>query len=158
MCYAPLMSRPRQLLCIAYAAIAVLALVGTWTQNVAYFRPDEGPLRGVLMATARFWPGTLATPASTSITVDLAFFLVAAAVLMVIEARRLAIRWVWLYILLGLLVAISVTFPLFLIARERRLSALGRPSDVVGLSGADLAALVGLGGMTAAITAWTLGR
>jgi hypothetical protein len=110
------------------------------------------------MATARFWPATLATPASTSITVDLAFFLVAAAVLMVIEARRLAIRWVWLYILLGLLVAISVTFPLFLIARERRLSALGRPSDVVGLSGADLAALVGLGGMTAAITAWTLGR
>ena len=152
------MSRSRQLLCAAYAAIAVLALIGTWSQNVAYLRPDEGPLLGFVMATARFWPATLATPASTSITVDLGLFFLAAAVLMVIEARRLAIRWVWLYIVLGLLVAISVTFPLFLIARERRLAALGRPSDVVGLSGADLAALVGLGGMTAAITVWTLGQ
>jgi hypothetical protein len=152
------MSRSRQLLCAAYAAIAVLALIGTWSQNVAYLRPDEGPLRGFVMATARFWPATLATPASTSITVDLALFFLAAAVLMVIEARRLAIRWVWLYIALGLLVAISVTFPLFLIARERRLAALGSASDVAGLSRADLAALVGLGGMTAAITAWTLGQ
>jgi Protein of unknown function DUF2834 len=152
------MSRSRQLLCAAYAAIAVLALIGTWSQNVAYFRPEEGPLRGFVMATARFWPATLATPASTSITVDLALFFLAAAVLMVIEARRLAIRWVWLYILLGLLVAISVTFPLFLIARERRLAVLGSASDVAGLSRADLAALVGLGGMTAAITAWTLGQ
>jgi hypothetical protein len=152
------MSRSRQLLCAAYAAIAVLALIGTWSQNVAYLRPDEGPLRGFVMATARFWPATLATPASTSITVDLALFFLAAAVLMVIEARRLAIRWVWLYILFGLLVAISVTFPLFLIARERRLAALGSASDAAGLSGADLAALVGLGGMTAAITAWTLGQ
>jgi hypothetical protein len=152
------MSRSRQLLCAAYAAIAVLALIGTWSQNVAYLRPDEGPLLGFVMATARFWPATLATPASTSITVDLALFFLAAAVLMVIEARRLAIRWVWLYILFGLLVAISVTFPLFLIARERRLAALGSASDAAGLSGADLAALVGLGGMTAAITAWTLGQ
>jgi len=152
------MSRSRQLLCAAYAAIAALALLGTWSQNVAYFRPDEGPLRGFVMATARFWPATLATPASTSITVDLVLFFLAAAVLMVIEARRLAIRWVWLYIVLGLLVAISVTFPLFLIARERRLAAIGSASDAVGLSGADLAALVGLGGMTAAITAWTLGQ
>jgi hypothetical protein len=136
----------------------VLALVGTWSQNVAYLRPDEGPLRGFVLATARFWPATLATPASVSITVDLAFFLVAAAVLMVIEARRLAVRWVWLYILFGLLIAISVTFPLFLIARERRLAALGRPSDAVGLSGADIAALVGLGGLTAAFTVWTVGR
>jgi hypothetical protein len=152
------MSRSRQLLCTAYGAIAVLALVGTWTQNVAYFRPDEGLLRGFAMATARFWPATLATPASVSITVDLAFMFGASSALMFVEARRVGVRFVWLYVVLGFAVAISVTFPLFLIARERRLAALGRPSDVIDLSGADLAALVGLGGMTAAITAWTLGR
>jgi hypothetical protein len=152
------MPRSRQLLCAAYAAIAVLALVGTWTQNVAYFRAGDGPITGFVLATGRFWSATLATPASISIAVDLALFFVAAAVLMVIEARRLAIRWVWLYILLGFLVAISVTFPLFLIARERRLAAIGDASSDVGLSRADVATLVGLGCMTAAITVWTLGQ
>jgi Terpene cyclase DEP1 len=152
------MPRSRQILCAAYAAIAVLALVGTWTQNVAYLSPGEGPVTGFVLATGRFWTATLATPASISIAVDLALFFVAAAVLMVIEARRLAIRWVWLYILLGFLVAISVTFPLFLIARERRLAAIGDASSDLGLSRADLAALVVLAGLTAAITVWTLGQ
>jgi len=152
------MSRPRQLLCVAYAAIAVLALVGTWTQNVSYFRPAEGPLVGFVLATGRFWGATLATPASISITVDLVLFFLAAAVLMVLEARRLGIRWVWLYVLFGFLVAISVTFPLFLIARERRLAALGYASGVGGLTGADLAILVVMGAATVAATLWTLGR
>jgi len=152
------MPRSRQILCAAYAAIAVLALVGTWTQNVAYLSPGEGPITGFVLATGRFWTATLATPASISIAVDLALFFVAAAVLMVIEARRLAIRWVWLYILLGFLVAISVTFPLFLIARERRIAAIGEGSNDLGLSRADLAALVVLAGLTAAITIWTLGQ
>jgi len=40
---------------------------------------------------------------------------------MVAEARRLGIRFVWIYVVLGLLIAISVTAPLFLVARERRL-------------------------------------
>jgi hypothetical protein len=151
------MPRSRQLLCAAYATIAVLALVGTWTQNVAYFRAGDGPITGFVLATGRFWSATLATPASISIAVDLVLFFVAAAVLMVIEARRLAIRWVWVYILLGFLIAISVTFPLFLIARERRV-AVGSTSSDLGLSSADLAALVGLAGMTAAITVWTLGQ
>jgi len=152
------MPRSRRILCAAYAAIAVLALVGTWTQNVAYFSPGEGPVTGFVLATGRFWSATLATPASISIAVDLALFFVAAAVLMVIEARRLAIRWVWVYILLGFLVAISVTFPLFLIARERRLAAIGDASSDLGLSRADLAALVVLASLTAAITLWTLGQ
>src|SRR5262249_58661288 len=139
------MPRSRRILCAAYAAIAVLALVGTWTQNVAYFSPGEGPIRGFVLATGRFWSATLATPASISIAVDLALFFVAAAVLMVIEARRLAIRWVWLYILLGFLIAISVTFPLFLIARERRLAAIGDAPGGARLPRADHPGLVGRG-------------
>jgi hypothetical protein len=61
---------------------------------------------------------------------------------MVLEARRLAVRGVWLYVVFGLLIAISVTFPLFLAARERRLAALAAtdtephpsPSDTLGLA------------------------
>ncbi len=40
-----------------------------------------------------------------------------------VEARRHAIRFVWIYVAMGFAVAISVAFPLFLIARERRLAA-----------------------------------
>ena len=151
------MPRSRRLLCTAYAAIAALALVGTWTQNVAYFHADDG-LLGFALATGRFWAATLVTPASISITVDLALFFLAAAAFMVVEARKLGIRWVWAYVVLGLLVAISVTFPLFLIARERRLAAHGDAARDLRLSAGDLAALLGCGGLTAAITVWTLGQ
>ena len=152
------MPRSRQLLCAAYAAIAVLALVGTWTQNVSYFHADDGLVTGFALATGRFWAATLATPASISVAVDLALFFVAAAAFMVVEARRLEIRGVWLYVILGFLVAISVTFPLFLIARERRLAISAAGSTDVALSRGDVAGLVGFGSVTAVITLWTLGQ
>jgi hypothetical protein len=81
-------------------------------------------LVGFILATLRFWPDTFATPASTSITLDIGLFTLAASVFLVLEARRLGLRFAWLYVVLGVLIAISVTFPLFLIARERRLAAL----------------------------------
>jgi uncharacterized protein DUF2834 len=157
MCYAARMSRSRQYLCAAYAAIAALALVGTWTQNLFYFHAGDGPA-GFALATGRFWAATLTTPASISIVVDLALFFVAASVFMVLEARRLEIRGVWLYVIFGFLVAISVTFPLFLIARERRLAAHAEGGVKLGLSPGDVAALVGFGSVTAAATLWTLGQ
>ena len=46
--------------------------------------------------------------------------------------------YVWAYIVGSLLIAISVTFPLFLIARERNLAATDQPNpkalDVIGLT------------------------
>ena len=152
------MPRSRMILCWLYAATALLALVGTWSQNVAYFRPDEGWLAGFALATWRFWPETLATPASTSITVDLGLLLVPVFALMVIEARRIGIRFVWLYIVLGILVAISVTFPLFLIARERQLAARGEGSGELGLTRPDVLALLGLAAVMVVVTLWTLGK
>jgi hypothetical protein len=118
------MSSTQRRLCFAYGLMALVALIGTWSQNLAYFRPEEGPVTGFVLATLRFWPATFVTPASTSITIDLILFFAAASVFMVREARRLGIHWVWAYVVLGVLIAISVTFPLFLIARERRLAAL----------------------------------
>jgi len=42
---------------------------------------------------------------------------------MIAEARRLGIRFVWVYIVLSLGIAVSVMFPLFLIARQIKLAA-----------------------------------
>lgn len=126
----------RTWLILAYALISIAALVATWSQNLAYFGGDGGG-----QAFTTFWLETKVNPASRSITVDIGFFLLAAAIFMVIEARRLAVPFVWLYILGGFLIAISVTFPLFMIAREYRLSAADRggtgwkltATDIIGL-------------------------
>lgn len=113
------MTGSRKALCALYALLAAGALVATWSQNLAFFAqaPDAG--------VAGFVRGGYANPAAASLTNDLLFLLAAAIVWMVVEARRHAIRFVWLYVALSFLVAISVTFPLFLIARERRLAAAG---------------------------------
>ena len=111
------MSSARRTLCGLYLAIAVTALIATWRQNLA-FMAERGA------GFADFWLALLVNRATISITVDLFLFALAAVVWMVIEARKLQIRMVWLYVLFGITVAISVTFPLFLIARERRLAGL----------------------------------
>jgi hypothetical protein len=110
----------RKVLCVVYGVIAVAALVATWSQNVAYF---EHPARFLL----DFVNDSKVTPSSRSLTVDILLFFLAAAILMVIEAGKHGVKFVWLYILGGAAIAISVTFPLFLIARELRMGASDAP-------------------------------
>ena len=130
----------RKALCGGYGLIAILALVGTWGNNAAYLD------LGFLGANAKFWGDTLVNPAARSITVDIFFLGLAVFVWMVLEARRLGMRGVWLYLLFGMLVAISVTVPIFLINRERALAAREPSANAGTLSVADLAGigLVGL--------------
>ena len=110
------MTRTRRALCLFYFFVAVVALVGTWSQNWTYV--PAGPLAGTLA----FLKDATITPAARSITIDILLFYISAAAWMVLEARRLRIRWVGVYLVFGVLVAISVTFPLFLAAREMALA------------------------------------
>ncbi|MGB3477022.1 MAG: DUF2834 domain-containing protein [Mycobacterium sp.] len=121
--------------CGVYAVIAVAALVATWSQNLAY----DGS--GFL---SRFLPDTAVTPASRSITADILMLFLSAAVLMVAEARKHNVRFVWAYIFGGFLTAISFTFPLFLIARERRLADEGASAPRLGALDTALLAVVTL--------------
>jgi hypothetical protein len=103
-------------LCWAYGVIAFGALIATWSQNIRFFTQDDnGGLWGFLQAC-------YANPAAASITNDIIFVLLAAFVLMIVEARRLGIRHVWIYPVLSFVVALSVAFPLFLLARQLRLA------------------------------------
>ena len=107
------MSARQRWLVAFYAVVALAALAATWRQNLQLMAPGMGPLDPY----AVFIEQAGANAAARSITVDIAFFLLAAAAFMIIEARRLGVRFVWAYILLGFFIAISVTFPLFMIAR-----------------------------------------
>lgn len=132
-----------KVLCTVYALIAVAALIATWSQNLAYGD------RGAEFFTA-FWEDTKVNPASRSITADIALFVLAAAVLMVVEARKHGVRFVWAYIIGGFLIAISVTFPLFLIAREVRVGRL----NLSRLGAVDTVGLALLAVFTLAFTIW----
>ena len=140
------MSTSRKLLCAVYAAIALGALVATWSQNIAYL--EANPLRSL----ANFFGDTRANEATQSITVDIVLLFLAAAIFMVIEARRHGIALVWLYIIGGMLIAISVTFPLFLIARERRLAESGAPTATVPML--DRVLLTGLAVFATVAVVW----
>ncbi|VEG19153.1 Protein of uncharacterised function (DUF2834) [Mycolicibacterium phlei] len=111
-----MVSTARRNLCSLYGAIALIALVATWWHNVAYILSGGKLVDVVTSAYANHVAGSL--------TNDLMLLTIAALVLMVVETRRLGIKRTWVYIALCFLIAISVAFPLFLIARERRLAAL----------------------------------
>jgi hypothetical protein len=132
----------RKVLCVVYAVIAVAALVATWSQNIAHMT-SGGSYLG-------FWEDTKVNFASRSITVDIVLLGLALAILMVIEARKHGVKYVWAYIIGGAVIAISVTFPLFLLARELRLDQ----SDATHLRTSDTILLAILAAGTAAFTIW----
>jgi hypothetical protein len=130
----------RRGLCVVYAFIGVVALVGTWGNVLASVEQY-----GFWEGTIRFWQDTLVNASSRFITVDILFLGLTVIVGMVLEARRLRIPGVWLYVVVGLLVAISLTVPLFMIQRERALAALEPDSAAGSLRTADVMGMVALG-------------
>jgi hypothetical protein len=138
-----------------YVAIAALALIATWRQNIWFLLEGERGLAGGLLD---FWPALLVNRATTSITVDIFLFGLAAVVWMVVEARRHQVRNVWVYVLLSFVIAISVTFPLFLAAREHRLAALDPKDAPVRFSAGDLLGFAAVGGPIVVFSIYTLVR
>jgi Terpene cyclase DEP1 len=124
------MSRPSKLLCSAYGLIAVAALIAINIQNAA-FTAERG--LSIVAAFPAFPAALLANHATISITIDILLVTLAGIFWLVFEARRLGIRFAWLYVFFGIFFAISFTFPLFLLARERRLAeASVAPQPEVG--------------------------
>ena len=108
------MTRTDQLIVAIYLLIAAIALPATWIHNIAFMNlPDNGGISG-------FIAGGYANPAAASLTNDLGLIAIAAVVFMTVEGRRVGVRFIPAYVILSFLVAVSVTFPLFLAARHWR--------------------------------------
>jgi hypothetical protein len=105
---------PRQWL---YAVLAVAGFVGTFVFNLAFVRANGFDL-------GAFVAGGYANPAAGSLTNDLLVALAAFLVWSFVEARRLGMRTWWVYVVITFVVAFAVAFPLFLLARDRRLAEL----------------------------------
>jgi hypothetical protein len=130
------MTVSRKLLCMVYGLIGLIALVGCWGNNIQYMD------MGILSANAHFWQETLVNPASRSITVDILFLSLAVITWMLLEARRLSMGGVWIYIFCGLFIAISAAFPVFLIHRERALAARDGSANAGSLAAMDILGLL----------------
>ena len=113
------MTRDWTPLALVYLLLAVAGLIGTWTFNV---------IAVVQMAD---FIGDLVTsgPAVSSITIDLLVAAVAGSVFIIVEARRLRMRFGWLYVVGAGLTAFAFTFPLFLAMRQRHLTRLARATS-----------------------------
>jgi Terpene cyclase DEP1 len=109
------MTTKDKLICATYTLIALLALPATWINNIAFMKQPNNSFMDFVNAA-------YVNAAAASLSNDLLFVATAASMFMVIEGRRLGIRFLWLYIALSALVAISVTFPLFLLARHIKIT------------------------------------
>jgi len=58
------------------------------------------------------------------LSLDILIVAIAGSAFMIMEARKLGIKRVWLYIVLSGVTAFAFTFPLFLAVRERKLAEL----------------------------------
>ena len=146
------MTISRRSLRAVYAFVGLVALVGTWGNNIEYLH------LGIVGANIRFWQETLVNPASRSITVDILCLALAAIVWMLTEAHRLSMRGVWLWVLFGVFVAMGAAFPWFMVHRELALERIEATGNGGTLSAADVLGIVLVGIAVLAYTFLALGR
>jgi len=146
------MERKTTILFYTYLVIGILALMLSWIHTPSYF--DDG----VLLGNVSFWQDALlnSNPANKFLLIDLFFLCFAANVWMVIESRRIGIKYVWVYISIGILIAISFAFPLFLAARERQLSLMANDACNVKVFATDIAGLGLLFVVVLSVGVWLL--
>ncbi len=110
------MTRDWTPLAVVYLLLAVVGLVGTWFFNV------------LAITQAVDFIGDLVSsgPAVSSITVDLLVVAVAGSILIIVEARRVGMRFGWLYVVISGVTAFAFAFPLFLAMRQRLLTRRAR--------------------------------
>ena len=101
-------------LAIIWLGLAVVGLAGTW-----YFNALSIIAMGDFLGD---WFGS--GPAVSSLGIDLFVVAIAGSILIIVEARRVGMRFAWLYVVLAVVTAFAFTFPLFLAMRERRLTSV----------------------------------
>ena len=101
-----------------YLAVAAIGLIGTAWFNI---RSVMEPSRESFLAA---W---FANPSVSSLSWDLLATASAASIFIILEGRRLRMRWAWVYVAASFVTAVGFTFPLFLAARERWLATACDP-------------------------------
>ena len=134
----------RKVVCVVYGAIAVTALILTWANAAPYIHSLTG-------FVVTIWQDAKVNEASQFVAAEMDMLAVSSVVLMVIEGRRYGVRFVWAYVAVGYIIAISMAFPLFLIARELK---IGTSEDGPRPGRIDTILLAALATFAVALTVW----
>lgn len=106
------LNRTDKVLCAVYGVLGVIGLVGTQVVLIDYIINGDGSLLDDVVANG----------AATFSLIDLLTVAIVAVVFIVVEGRRLGMRFVWVYVVLTFAIAICVALPAFLIARQIHLA------------------------------------
>ena len=117
----PLVNKPSPWLAWLYLGLAVAGAILPWLANLAFIRASGGPFD-----LALFIAQANANPAAQSLSRDLLIGATAFTIWMVVEARRLQIKYFWVALLASFGLAFACGAPLFLFLRERRLQELSK--------------------------------
>ena len=135
-----------KILAALYGATALIALVFTWWHIPEYLGA------GFVEANKLFWKDALfnSHAAGRFLVADVLILAFACSLWMLVEGRRLKMRFLYAYIAGGIVVAISVAFPLFMAVRTLKLAENVSREEGAALHGIELAVLALLAGITLA--------
>lgn len=104
---------------VFYLIVSIIGLVTAWVFNGIATVQGQG--------FADYMAAWFTTPLDWVLSLDILIVAVAGSAFMIMEARRLGMKRVWLYIALSGITAFAFTFPLFLAMRERKLAQTASP-------------------------------
>lgn len=107
---------------VFYLLVSIAGLVTAWVFNGTAVAGGQG--------FSDYMEAWFTTPLDWVLSLDLLIVPIAGSAFMIMEARKLGMKRVWLYIVASGVTAFAFTFPLFLAMRERKLSALERGESV----------------------------
>ena len=111
-------------LMVFYGAFAAAGAVIPWYFNIRFMQES-----GEMLTPQQWLAHGFTNPLSGSITSDFLIGTIPVLVWMIVEARRLAMRHIWIYVLGTFLVAFAFTCPLFLLMREIHLQRRNSQSE-----------------------------
>jgi hypothetical protein len=104
-------------LMIVYSILAIAGFIVPWYFNIQHVSTGE-------KFTVETWLSAgMVSPLARSVTTDFFIGSTAVFIFMIVEGRRLKMKFLWAYILFTFLVAWAFTCPLFLFNRERILNS-----------------------------------
>ncbi len=115
----PLVNKPSPWLAWLYLGLAGAGAILPWLANLDFIRASAGTFD-----LALFIAQANANPAAQSLSRDLLIGATAFTIWMVVEAKRLQIKYFWVALLASFGIAFACGAPLFLFLRERRLQEL----------------------------------
>jgi hypothetical protein len=101
---------------VFYLLVSIAGLVTAWVFNGIAVAGGQG--------FSDYMEAWFTTPLDWVLSLDLLIVAIAGSAFMIMEARKLGMKRVWLYIVASGVTAFAFTFPLFLAMRERKLAAL----------------------------------